>query len=203
MPTRTWLELCKSPSNVISEIEANPRVGFWTLSSIYGIASSFFFAHFYSLGVSHSFALLFFSMVLIGPFLGAFFLNLDAWLLHKTSFLFGGAVPFSRCQAILAGSKVFYLITLAAWLLFFAQDPTAAFLYVSSEGSSLCVALFSFSIYLFSFFLLVQLLKAAQFITFLRALAQVTTLSLLSFSITCISMFVIRFVYICFLSFLI
>jgi len=201
MLEKSWFKLYATPRNLVHEIEANPRVGFWVISSIYGIASSFFFAHFYSFGFFHSFAFLFFLTSLIGPVLGAFFITLDAWLLHKISFLFGNAASLPRALAILAASKVFYLITLASWLLFFAIDSTTSFLYVSSEASSLCVSLISSSVYFLSFFLLVQILRKSLSLTFAYAFIQTIILSVLSFSITCLSMFIVRFIYISMVSF--
>jgi len=182
------------PRNAIRGlIETNTSV--WPLASVYGIASAFFFAHFYSLGFSHSFFSIFLSMFLLGPILGSFFILLDAWLLQKTGSLFGGLANNSQCRTILAWSKAPYLISLSLWLLFFAQDSSAAFLFVASESSALCITLITVSIYAWSFILLIQMVRDIQLFSFSRALLNTILVSFLSFAVICVSMFVIRFIY--------
>jgi hypothetical protein len=199
---KPWLEMCMKPrSSIRGIVEVNPKVGFWALSSVYGIASSFFFAHFYSLGFSHSFLSIFLSMIAVGPLLGSFFILLDAWLLQKTGSLLGGSAQFSHCRAVLAWSKAPYLISLGLWLLIFSQDPNTAFLYIASETSALSVALVTFSVYIWSLFLLVQMLRDIQLFSFLRAVVNTALVSFLSFSVICTSMFSIKFIYSLFVSF--
>jgi hypothetical protein len=196
MPVNPWIAISSSLGPKIREIvKANPKTGFLVISTVYGIASAFFFANFYSLGLSLSFSAVFLPLLAIGPLLGFILILFDAWLLQKTGSLVGGNATFCHCRAALAYSKIPYFFTLSMWLIFMLQDPTAIFLHVASDASAICIAIVSVAVYLWSLLLLVQLVREVQSFSIVRALLNVVSANLLSFSIICFIMFISRFIY--------
>jgi hypothetical protein len=188
--------MSSKPRDAIREIvQIKPRVGFWALSSVYGIASGFFFAHFYSFGFSLSFPTIFVPLIGLGPLFGSLLLLFNAWLLRLVGYLFGGTAEYSHCLAAVTWSKVPYTITLLLWLFFLVQDPATVFLHVSSEGSALCIALVSIAVNFWSFLLLVQAFREIQSISLFKSLISTTLSSFFSFSFLYLLMFVSRFIY--------
>lgn len=196
MPINTWFAMSSKPRDAIREIvQINPRVGFWALSSVYGIASGFFFAHFYSFGFSLSFPIIFFPLLILGPLFGSLLLRFNAGLLRMVGHLFRGSAEYSHCLAAVTWSKVPYTITLSMWLLFLVQDPSTIFLHVASEASALCIALVSLAVNAWSFLLLIQALREIQSFSLFKSLIYAIFSSFLSFSLIYLLMFVFRFIY--------
>lgn len=194
MFVNSWFAMSSNPRTAIRKIvETNPMVGFWTMSSMYGIASCFFFAYLYSFGLFYSFIPILLSSLVLGPFVGSILLAIDASLLRITGSFFGGSAPFSYCRAATAWSKVPYCITLCMWFIFMGQDPDTVFIHVASDAPAICIALVSAAVNIWSFVLLAQALREIQSFSSSRAFYNAALARFLSFSVICLFLFVSRF----------
>ena len=198
VPENLWISMAFEPRKAIHSIaQEHPLFGFWLLSTVYGIASSFHTANFYSWGLSFSFLSIVLPLLLFAPLLGAANICLDAGVLRLTASWFGPSrVSFSQLKTAVAWSKVPSFLGLMMWVLLSVTDAETVFIHYASSGSAVMIIFITLILSSWSFVLLAQTIRELQSSTLLQAFGHVLLTYLISFILYLFALFAVRYIYI-------
>ena len=181
-------------SAIFSKTVSSIRLG--ALASLYGLASFFFIANFYSWGLQNSFSKLLGLSIIFGPVFGLISFYLNAFTLQLIGIAFGGNGTFSHLKEAVAWSKIPYFITISMWTILSIAQPEMVFVHYATSASAISIILVSTLVNFIAFGLLVKAIKRIQHFSALRAFFT----SLTAFSLTClislVIMFIARYIYV-------
>ena len=106
-----WFSVWSHPKAAIrTVVNTNPRRSFYWLAFIYGLQILLYTANQQSLGyIAHYLVVLLFSL-LLAPFVGSILLFISSWVLYFTGRWLKGKAPFSHVKAVMAWSKVPFVL---------------------------------------------------------------------------------------------
>jgi hypothetical protein len=152
-------------------LQLKPTYGLLWLVTVYALQRALFFAHYWSLGLTLPLYVILPLSLVLSPFLGLAWLYTCGWILHATGHWFQGKASAATLRTAYAWSKIPAEISLLMWVILILLYPSDAFIPDGHGPSSSLVHSVSSILSVWSFVLLVQLVREVQHFSLLRALA--------------------------------
>lgn len=178
-----------------SIVHNGPSYGVYTLAAIFALQNFFFYANWWSLGLSFPFKAILFVGILLSPLIGFLWLYLMGCILSFTGRWMGGAAPQSHIRAAVAWSKITALLGLLMWFVLVFTDPELVFIQDATEPSSVFINLITLTISIWSFILLIQSIREVQHFSVGRALLNVIAAWLIFIVLSFLGYLLFRYLY--------
>jgi hypothetical protein len=191
-----WLAMWSQPRNTIRAVVHNtPRYGVWYLAAIFALQDFFFYANWWSLGLSaHYYGLLLLGVVL-SPLLGFIWLYFMGWVYGLTGRWCGGHAPALHLRAALAWSKIPTSLNILLWFVIIVLTPERAFIQDGGGPPSIFINFIYLILGTWSLILLIQSLRELQSFTILRSIANILLACLVSSSLSILGFLFLRWIY--------
>lgn len=192
-----WLTMWSQPRSTIRALIHNkPAYGIYILAAIFALQSFFFYANWWSLGLSTSTYLLLALGVILSPLLGLIWLYFTAFIFYLTGRLLKGAAPASHLRTAIAWSRIPTTITLLMWLILIFTSSDSVFIQEPTSGpSSIFVNLITFILGIWSLILLIQSLREIQSFSIGRTLFNIFLAWILSSILFILVFGLVRYIY--------
>lgn len=198
MTTRTtpWLSMWNQPRTTVRTLtHSRPTFGVYLLSTVYALQSLFFYANWWSLGLSFNYSPIITVSVIASPFFAVVWLYFMGYIYYLTGRIFRGNAEALYLRTCLAWSKIPYSVNLLMWFVLIFSNPNYVFIQDSLGPSSLFVNLIVLIVGIWSFVLLVQSVREVQQFSFLKALANVILAWLVSGIVYFLIFSIVRYFY--------
>ena len=191
-----WATMWTSPRSTIRNIvNVNPSYGVFYLAWIYALQAYFFFASYWSFGLSFSFFPILLAGLLLAPLMGWIWVYFTGWILHLTGRWLGGQASMSHLRAAAAWSKLPASISLAMWLILMITGRNFVFIHGVSGPSTLFIHFILFILSIWSFVLLILSVQEVQGFAILRSILNVIFAGLLSWMLSFLIFLISRYIY--------
>lgn len=196
-----YMTMWAHPRNTIRAIiTAKPKYGVFLLATVYALQSFFYFANYWSFGLSYTF----YTILAVGaafcPLIGLVWLYLTGWVLYFTGRIMGGRAPQLYLRTASAWSKIPSSAGLFMWFLLLVAHPEYVFIQNAGGPTALFISFITVILSIWSMVLLIQSVREVQGFSLLRSLINVV-FAWLFFSVLLFFFFMVsRFVYISVLS---
>lgn len=169
-----WVSMWNQPRSAIRAIAyRKPAYGVFYLSAIYALQCFFFYANWWSLGLTPLGPFYLGLGVMLSPFLGFVWLYVMGAILSLTGRLFRGRASMAHLRSAMAWSSIPYSIALLMWLILFSVGPEPVFIHDYGMAPSIFVNLIGLIVGFWSFILLVQSVREVQSFSLIRSLLNV------------------------------
>ncbi len=188
-----WITMWSQPQKTIrAVINIDPNMGFFFLASIWFLQFFFLFESYYSLSLPIHWALTIVVAVIISPFVGALCFYSIGALLYIIGKLMKGKATFAHTRCAFAWSRIPVIIDLIMWFTISFFISELIFARVGVDMSFIFINLIACITSIWSFVLLVGVVKEIQKFSLFKALLNVIIVYLLlSLIISIISSLVI------------
>lgn len=191
-----WLSMWIRPRSTLRVIlQTNPRYGIFYLAAIYALYNFFYFANYWSVGISTRFYVILTLGIVLSPVLGLIWLYFSSWVLYFTGKWLQGRAPMLHLRTALAWSKIPTVLNLLMWFALILAYPGYVFILDAGGLSSLFVNIITLILGIWSFILLIQAIREVQFFTTTRAVLNVALAWLISTLFFCVFFSILRFFY--------
>ena len=192
-----WASMWTSPRSTIrSIVNVNPKYGVFYIAWIYALHSYFFLASYWSFGLSFSFSSILLVGFLFSPVIGLIWVYIAGWVLYFTGRCLGGHAPVAHLRTAAAWSKLPSSISLLMWVILMISSTDLVFINGVSGPSTLFIHFILLILGIWSLVLLILSVQEVQGFTLSRTILNIFFAWLVSWVITFLSFFVLRFVYI-------
>src|SRR3990172_2246146 len=124
-----WLNMWTQPRNTIRAIlQTNPKYGIFYLAAIYALQNFFYFANYWSVGISVRFYVILITGIILSPFIGLIWLYFSAWVLYFTGKWLKGKAPMLHLRTAVAWAKIPTSINLLMWFVLLLAHPDYVFI---------------------------------------------------------------------------
>lgn len=176
-----WVTMWSQPRSTIRAIaHSKPFYGVYYLATIYALQSFFFYANWWSVGLSAHYSLVLVLGAILSPLVGLVWLYILGLIFSLTGRLLKGKAPAAHLRASIAWSMIPYSISLLMWLVLIFLGGGHAFIQDSGGASSIFVNLITLIVSIWSLVLLIQSIREIQQFTLSRSIFNVVLSWLLS-----------------------
>jgi Yip1 domain len=191
-----WSAMWTSPRSTIrSIVNVNPGYGVFYLAWIYALQAYFFYASYWSFGLSFSFFPILLAGLVLAPFLGWVWVYFTGWILHLTGKWLSGQAPMAHLRAAAAWSRLPAAISLAMWLILMIGGRNFVFIHGVSGPSTLFINFILLILSVWSFVLLILSVQEVQGFSVLRSFLNVCLAGLISWVVSFLAFLLSRYVY--------
>ncbi len=158
-----WLSFWGSPRAAIrSIVESNPRYGVFYLVAIFMLQNLFFYANWWSLGITIPVYAIILGALVLSPFIGMLWVYFAGWIFYFTGRWLNGKAHASYLRTALAWSKIPVIFNLLMWIILILLDPKMAFILNGKGSAAIWINAVNLVTGIWSFILLVQCIREIQ-----------------------------------------
>ena len=192
-----WLAMWTQPRQAIRAIlQINPKYGVFYLAAIYSLQSFFYFANYWSLGISMPFYAILIAGLVLSPFIGLIWVYIAGWILYFTGRWLEGKAPMIHLRSAVAWSKIPTSISLLMWFVLLGTHPEYVFILDAGGPSSIFINLITTILGIWSLIILIQTVREIQFFSVGRAVINVIIAWFISFLFVFILFAILRYFYV-------